>query len=457
MGPTDVKRRIEGCVRDFLEVHDLACSSRPLVVAVSGGPDSLCLLHALDHYEEPLGLGLHVAHLNHRLRGKESDDDAAYVEGLAQQMRLPCTVGQEDVRRRTSSHSSSLEEKAREARYQFLAAVSEECGAAGVAVAHTADDQAETVLLHLLRGSGVAGLRGMQPVSALAVASGTNLTLFRPLLRTTRKDTQAYCEALGLAPRTDLSNLSTEHLRNRIRLELLPTLRDYNPNIEASLLRLAEAASLDMEFIEKALDNVWGSIVKEASEGLRIDTRELSDLAPSLQHHLLRRALETLLGDLVDIEQTHIAALSELTSKPSGKSLCLPRGVIATMEYGECLLAIGLDYQDAPPLIKGEHKLKVPGVTQVDGWVVDATVVNGTEYQKPAGGLRAALDAGVVGSDLAVRTRRPGDSFQPLGMRHSKKLQDFLVDSKVPGRLRDRVPLVCARGKIVWVVGWRID
>ena len=152
---TNVKRRIEGCVRDFLEAHGLACSSKPLVVAVSGGPDSLCLLQTLDNSKESLGLELHVAHLNHHLRGKESDDDASFVQDLARRMGLPCTVGKEDVRRRASSHSGSLEERAREARYEFLAGVSEKCGAAGVAVAHTADDQAETVLMHLLRGSGV--------------------------------------------------------------------------------------------------------------------------------------------------------------------------------------------------------------------------------------------------------------------------------------------------------------
>ena len=167
--------------------------------------------------------------------------------------------------------------------------------------------------------------------------------------------------------------------------------------------------------------------------------------------------MEALLGDLVDIEQSHVIALEEMMSKPAGKSLCLPRGVIATMEYGQCLLTRGRAEQGAPPLLKGEYKLTVPGVTQVGSWMVVAKIADRDEYCQKASGLTTALDLEMVGQDLTVRTRQPGDRFRPMGMDHSKKLQDFLVDCKVPRRWRDRVPLVWAQGRIVWVVGWRID
>ena len=258
MGPKDTRELIEGRVGHFLQTHNLAHHPQPLVVGVSGGPDSLCLLHALDHLKEKLGLVLHVAHLDHCLRGLESEADAIYVSQVTEQMAIPSTIGWEDVRLRYPSHSRSLEEMAREARYDFLAQVAEDAGAIGVIVAHTGDDQAETVLLHLLRGSAVAGLRGMRSVNALDTPSGRCLALYRPLLDITRMDTVAYCNVLGLTPRSDPSNQSNAHLRNRIRLELIPALKEYNPNIEASLRRLAASASLDMDFIEAEVGRVWG-------------------------------------------------------------------------------------------------------------------------------------------------------------------------------------------------------
>ena len=457
MGSKAIKNRVEGKLQDFLEVHGIAHDPRPLVVGVSGGPDSLCLLYALDHLREKLGLSLHVAHLNHCLRSQGSEEDAEYVSQLAQQMGIPHSIGREDVRARPSSHSGSLEEKAREARYEFLANVAEETKAQGVAVAHTADDQVETVLLHLLRGSGMAGLRGMQSVRPFPTSTGEQVMLFRPLLDIARCDTEAYCQAQGLTPRVDPSNRSTDLLRNRIRWELLPYLREYNPNITASLQHLAVAASRDMEFIEGEVERIWTSVVRTSPGGLRIDSEKFRKLSPSLRRHLVRRVLETLLGDLVDIEQGHIVTLEELMAKPTGKSLRLPRGIIATMEYGECLLTMEWAEKDPTASLHGEHRLTVPGESGVEGWVVKASILDREQYHGEAKGLKAALDLDRVGEDLMVRSRRPGDRFQPMGMEHDKKLQDFLVDSKVSRRLRDGIPLVCAQGRIIWVVGWRID
>ena len=179
MKSDDNKGLVEGRVRDFIKTHGLDEDPRPLVIGVSGGPDSLCLLYALSHLKDELGLHLHAAHLNHCLRGQESDEDAEYVSQTAKRLGLPCTIGKEDVSSRQLSHSRSLEEMARESRYEFLAKVCYDADAAGVSVAHTADDQVETILLHLLRGSGLAGLRGMRPVTDLRVSSAQNIRLFR--------------------------------------------------------------------------------------------------------------------------------------------------------------------------------------------------------------------------------------------------------------------------------------
>jgi tRNA(Ile)-lysidine synthase len=210
-------------VLDFIREKGLVKSGEKLVVAVSGGPDSVCLLHILADLRSELGVELHVAHLNHRLRGKDSEADAAYVAGLTRRLGLPATVASSDVEAYQKKKHISLEEAAREVRYDFLAEVARKMGAARVAVGHTADDHIETVLMHLLRGSGTGGLRGMRPLTAYG-----DLIIIRPLLALSGRDTIAYCRQHRLRPRRDASNFSPEPLRNRIRHNLLPELRKYN-------------------------------------------------------------------------------------------------------------------------------------------------------------------------------------------------------------------------------------
>ena len=457
MAPEDLLRRTEDRVKSFLESHGLAHRPEPLVLAVSGGPDSLCLLHAVNRLRGPLGISIHVAHLDHCLRGQESDGDAEFVAGQARSLGLDYTIHKEDVKGRQGGHSSSLEEKAREARYEFLSKVSQETGAVAVATGHTAQDQAETVLLHILRGSGLSGLRGMRKVASQKSVTGTKFTLVRPLLTVSRQETEAYCKALGVEPRVDLSNLSTDMVRNRVRLELIPSLSEYNSNILEALRRLSVSADRDLEFIEDSVAESWDAVVRETTGGFRLKTEAMYTLPTSLQHHLIRKVLETVLGDLVDIEYSHIRSLVELISKPVGKRINLPRGVMAIMEYGECLITCEKLGVERPDLIIGEQELPVPGGTLVGGWEIESWVVDGHELPYGNGVYEAALDADVVGEGLTVRARRPGDGFHPLGLNGAKKLQDFFVDAKVPEAGRDQVPLVCSKKGIVWVVGHRID
>ncbi len=450
-------RRIEGRVEDFIRRHGLAHRPEPLIVAVSGGPDSLCLLHAVNRLREPLGINLHLAHLNHCLRGPESDGDAEFVAGQAKRLGLGCTIHREDVKGRQGAHSSSLEEKAREARYEFLSKVAGETGAAAIATGHTAQDQAETVLLHILRGSGLSGLRGMREVLSQKSTTGTEFTLVRPLLAVSRQETEGYCKALGLEPRVDRSNLSMDMVRNRVRLELIPYLREYNPNILEALLRLSSSAHQDMEFIGDKVVESWDAVVTRSGAGFRLKTEIVSALPASLQHHLIRKVLEAVLGDLVDIEYSHVQSLVELMSKPVGKRIDLPRGVTAIMEYGQCLITCGQPGMKGLYSIVGEQELPVPGAALVGGWEIESWLVDGHDIPAGNGVYEATLDADAVGEKLTVRARRPGDGFRPLGLKGAKKLQDYFVDAKVPEAKRDQVPLVCSKAGIVWVVGHRID
>lgn len=424
-----------------------------LVVGVSGGPDSVCLLHLLNSLRKELGLDLHVAHLNHQLRGAESEADADYVSHLADELGLPVTIGREDVRGHRESKGGNLEEVAREVRYRFLTTVAEQVKAEGVALGHTADDQVETVLLHLIRGTGLTGLRGMPPLSFYKLPSGRGLRLLRPLLCLTRGETQAYCETHRLLPRMDSSNLLLSHQRNRVRLELLPLLETYNPRIKETLLRTARLAGIDLAFMEFLVSQVWEDVVREDPGGIWLDNQAFSSLPQALKFHLLREVLRRLLGGLRDVELAHLEGLTQLMSSPAGKLLNLPHGLNFYGNYRESWL--GREPPPCPfPSLEQEYVINVPGETRIPGWRVSARLVPSAGQEESR--FCAHLDFGLIGERLVVRRRRPGDRFQPLGMEQPKKLQDFMVDAKIPRFWRDQVPLVCAGEDILWVVGWRI-
>jgi len=451
MRPTLPKRVLRS-----IKEHSLIGEDATLLVGVSGGPDSVCLLHVLLQMKDRLGLRLHVAHLNHLLRGAESDADAEYVSQLAWHLGVAATIERRDIRAYRAERRCSLEEAAREVRYNFFAEVAQAIGADTVAVGHNADDQIETILMHLVRGSGLSGLRGMQRLTIWRSGSGFPLRIIRPLLEVGREETESYCAAQGLAPRWDSSNRLPTYLRNRIRSELIPLLRQYNPNIRATLLRIAHAADAEHNFWQREVAQVWSNIVSEQPNGIALDNEAFSALPPALKRHLLRSALQHLLGDLDEVKSFHIESLMKALAQPAGKRLSLPRDLSFYGDYRYS--AITREAATCPfPALSGEHRLNIPGETTLPGWQVTASILEchpgeGTEHD-----FRAYLDLDVTGRELFLRGRRPGDRFQPLGLAEPKKLQDFMVDAKIPRSWRSRVPLVCSAQHIIWVVGWRID
>ncbi|HUU62609.1 MAG TPA: tRNA lysidine(34) synthetase TilS [Dehalococcoidia bacterium] len=426
---------------------------RKVLVGVSGGPDSVCLLHILDQLKDSLGVRLHVAHLNHMLRGIESDADASYVKELSDTLGIPATFEKRDVEAYHREHSLSLEAAAREVRYDFFSRAAESIGAGCIALGHTQDDQVETILMNLVRGTGLMGLRGMGTIRKLRSPGGGILVVVRPLLDVARRETEEYCRVHKLSPRSDLSNYSLEYTRNRIRYELVPLLRKYNKNIGNALIRTARSAADELSFIEKQVFQVWDRVVREQPNGLLLDSKALLSLHPALQRHLLRQVVDQILGDLTDIESVHIEKMMEALSKPAGKRLSLPRGLVFHVGYQTCLVTRGSVDICPLPALEGENRLNVPGDTELPGWLVRASI---TQPGSKAEGFVACLDLDAAGSNLVVRGRKAGDRFQPLGMGEPKRLQDFMVDAKIPRMWRDHVPLVCSPEGIVWVVGWRI-
>ncbi len=480
---------LEWQVLRFIKEHRLVLSQLKLLVAVSGGPDSVCLLHILVRLRGELGIKLHVAHLNHQLRGADSEADAQHVSDLACRLGVPATVERREVKTYQARQRISLEEAAREVRYAFLAQVAKSVGASRVVVGHTVDDHIETILMHLIRGTGIKGLCGLQPCTEWhSTQNGTNLTIVRPLLQVSRQETVGYCHNHQLIPRIDASNLSLSPLRTTIRHQLLPLLQSYNPRVTEALLRTGRIASDELAFLDKEIGQVWDELVQKQENTIILDKKRFCHLPSALQQHLLRAVIEKLLGNLKDIETRHIEEVMTALSKPAGKKISLPGGLIFSIGYNQYLLGLDPASLSPFPVLKGELPLKIPGEVLLPGWHIEATFINREQMTEKdmdftmgalapsettisldrGNGIKgielpnrnlftAYFDLNKTGDKVVVRSRQPGDRFQPLGMSQPKKLSEFMIDAKVPCDWRERIPLVCSPEHILWVVGWRID
>ena len=460
---SDPESEPSGLNRSVLEMVDagqLPLRGKTVVVAVSGGADSLCLLHVLHKLVPGLGCTLHVAHLNHMLRGDEAADDARFVQCQCETLGLPCTVECRDVAAYRELHKYSLEEAARELRYAFLAEVARAAGASIVATGHTRDDLVETVLLHVLRGTGTHGLRGLEMIAPLPCQSPSErhpLTVVRPLLHATREETEEYCRSLGVVPRVDSSNASPAFLRNRVRAELLPLARELNERVDDALVRLARAAGEDDEFISEMARVLWHRIATASDNEVRIDAEAFGSAAPALQHRLVVEAVRHLVGDARDLSAQQVRSVQFVATGGQGGRVETVGGLVWRRTADSLIVSPSrAAIRHARPELPDECiPLDVPGKTDIPGWHAIASTVDVADC-RDTGRFVACLDAKRIGTGLCVRKRRPGDRFQPLGMGAEKKLQDFMVDEKVPAEIRDYVPLVCARDRVVWVVGWRV-
>ncbi|HSJ57439.1 MAG TPA: tRNA lysidine(34) synthetase TilS, partial [Anaerolineae bacterium] len=483
-------------VRAEIEAHHLLAPGDAVVIGVSGGPDSLCLLHVLRTLGPELDLTLHAAHLHHGLRGADADADAAFVQAIAAEWSLPVTVGRSDVTALARGEQLAIEEAARRARYAFLRSVALDAGAHTIAVGHNADDQAETVLMHFIRGSGLAGLRGMLPLTPLTdyrlaestKAEGTRhpiyqstnppISLIRPLLTIPRADILAHIAAHDLHPRFDRSNLDTTYFRNWLRLEVIPLLEEHNPGVKEVIRRTADVVADDYALIRSLLEETWPRVVVEESlppEGEEAGGRIVFDLGPwralpvALQRSTLRQAVHLLRRSLRNINFVHIEDAAAIArAGTTGDQSTLPRGLVLTVGYDTLTVADAGAQPALPdwPLLPagaGPLPVAVPGVTALPGgeWLLHARLVDRDAlppgWEANADPWLAFLDADAAGSAPHLRTRRPGDRFRPLGMGdHTVKLADFLTNEKVPQAVRGHVPLLAGEGGILWVCGVRV-
>jgi tRNA(Ile)-lysidine synthase len=439
--------------------------TKPVVVGVSGGADSLCLLGLLNDS----GYQIIVAHLNHNLR-LEAEGDAEHVRRIAEKMDVPFILDSVDVAGYAKEQGYSLEEAARKKRYQFLFETARIRKAQAVAVAHTADDQVETILMHLVKGAGLTGLKGMPPFTLLAEFD-TEVPLVRPILYLWRSDTESYCRNQGLNFLLDSSNADQAYFRNRLRHSLIPELETYNPLFKKAVIRMAHSLQDDHEALKGFIDQVWEKSIVETGEGyVAFNRSEFQELSMGMRRNLFRRAMLQLRPGLRDVDFDVLDRAARATRDSSKKREASPSrrmdltgGIYLYQENDTLYLA---NYEaDLPssnwPQISIQQSIRV-GMNELgNGWCLVVEKKSGNNYyemvKRNDDPFVAWVDADKIKGEFTIRSSSPGDSFQPFGMNgQSVKLSDFFVNIKLPKRAREHWPLLIVNNEIAWVMGLRL-
>ncbi|HJU06117.1 MAG TPA: tRNA lysidine(34) synthetase TilS [Nitrospiraceae bacterium] len=448
-------------VADTITRTDLFRPGEMILVAVSGGPDSVALLSVLAALAPSWRLQLHAVHFNYGLRGEESNRDARFVAELCARMGIALVTEPIDMRAShtgTGAARGSVQNAARRARYAAMDRIGASLGVDKIAVGHTADDQAETLLMWMIRGAGSAGLSGIPPARSRSI--------IRPLLQITRDEILAYLKAEGLAFRTDSSNAKPIYMRNRIRRDLIPLLKRFNPAILSVLNRQAEIFREENVWLERITAEHLAQFSHEGPHGeLVVDRAQLMTLPVALQRRIIRAAVRR----TVDVERgpgfAFVAAiLNSIVHGPPGAFL-VGHGVYVgrdreTLRF-ERARQTGLDTPDTEA--GREILLPVPSTLgwPLTGQLIQTSLVHSEQSADPCAGLprhTALIDAESIAPGLRVRCWRRGDVFQPFGMEgRQKKLQDFFSDIKMPRAERQRIPIIVASERIVWVAGQRLD
>jgi len=434
--------------REHAEEKKLFRPGDHILVAVSGGVDSVVLLHLLLRLRDSLQLSLTAAHLNHKLRGLEADADQAFVVSLAREWGVPVVVEQKDVRMFARTERLSEEEAARLVRYDFLFRAKEQVGANWVATAHQADDQVETVIDHFIRGSGLLGLSGMCEKAG---------ELIRPLLFASRAEIEEYAKTNGLTFRTDRTNLDVGYRRNRIRLELIPYIRRYfNPGFKQVVLRTAKIIAETEAFLADTARAAFGEVVREEKKDRVVFAcNAFTSQIEAIQKYLVILAFEKLGGHRWQLRFETLERVIALAEKgQSGAVVELGGGIKATRSRDELAIHKIREVSFQYHLYIGQ-----PVVIPELGLMISAEYATLDDYRREMGRSRNVefVDADKVTGQLLVRNARRGDRFYPLGGEGSKTLSDFFIDEHVPVYERWRTPVVVDQKGIVWVCGYRLD
>lgn len=430
-----------------IEKYKLIKPSENIVIGVSGGADSMALLYLLNQIRNSIAFKIFLAHINHGVRGKDADRDEDFVKLKAKDLSLPCFTKRVDMEGHARDRGISPEEAGRELRYGFFKEVLDKVGGGKIAVAHNMNDQAETLLMRVFRGTGIDGLKGMEFISN---------DIIRPLLNISRGEIEDYIKENNIDTVLDETNLKTIYTRNKIRLDLIPYIeRNFNPNIIKTLWRLGQVASLDSKFLEAYSTRKLNSALKYEDKNCIILNAELFGIEDiSIQQRIIRLMVIRLTGNLHGFSEHHVSFILNLfLSGETGKMAHLPNDIYAEISYGDLILRKGQVTEYGQFL----YELNM-GVNQFSdiGYRICLTVLPKEKMGSINRGANVRFfDYAKVSNTLYIRRRNPGDSFLPFGMQGSKKIKDYFIDEKVPRDMRDKIPLIIDGENILWVVGYR--
>ncbi len=438
---------------ETIQKYHMLEKGQNVYVGVSGGPDSVALFHVIYSLKNELGLkNVGIIHVNHLLRDEDSEKDQIFVESLAKQFQVPISIGKVNVRDLQRHYHYSQEEAARIGRFHYMRDEAKRQGIDRIALGHTQDDQAETVLLRIIRGTGLRGFQAIRPV-----LNYPETTFIRPLIEIRKDECIDYLKLEKLSYRIDASNFSTRFTRNRIRIELLPELeKNYNPRIKEILARLPEAVGMDISFLDEVTDQQYERAVKRVEdEEIFLSKDVLADLPEAIQYRIFNKAV-SILDPNVEIDFYHWNEIRKAMNDQTHFQISLPEDMVITFERKE----VQITKKILEPAAAYQYELRPSERVFVKEMNMNFSceVFDKRIYKLKKDDKRYEIfDYDKIKFPLLIRNRRQGDAFQPLGMSGRKKLKDYFIDRKVPAREKGTLPLFISNTKVIWVYGLGIS
>lgn len=432
----------------YIKENDLLEENDKVLVALSGGPDSVCLLHILYKLKEKLNIELGAIHINHMLRGKESDEDEKYISKLCDELGINYYVKRIDIEYIAKDTSVSLEVAGRNERYKAFEEIRKNDRYDKIAVAHNANDQAETILMRMMRGTGLEGLTGIKAKREDGIV--------RPILCLNRQQIERYCEENNLNPRIDASNYERIYSRNKVRLDILPYMKEnFNGDVIETLNRMALLLQKDNEFIEEYSKRCYNRYCENQNDKLKVSKELFMNEMESIITRVIIRAFKEVSNCYQNFEMKHIYEIVNLANKGTGKKINLTNKITCENLYGNIIFKVN----EVENKVNKSHEIRLCKDDILNNYIFDKyeinfeIISNKNKVDFSKNNLIKLFDYDKIEKEITIRYRKDGDRIIPLGMKGSKKLKDIFIDLKVPRENRDITPIVCFDDKISWVVG----
>lgn len=435
-------------VKNTIEEYRLINNNDKIIVAVSGGPDSMCLLDILRKMKDDIRIELIVAHINHCTRGEESDGDEEYVREYCKKYNIVFKSLRVDIEKVAKENGISTEMAGREERYAFFDKIFHENNANKIALAHNANDLAETVLMRIIRGTGLEGLEGIKPIR--------DNKYIRPILYSMRSEIESYCEKERLNPRIDKTNEQNIYSRNKIRLDLIPYIKEnFNGDIINTINRLAMNARMDNEYFDYVTESAFLKYCIQEKEGYNIDKSLFSEY-DSIITRVIRMCLSKSLGNTYNIERKHIYDIIELQKNISGKIINLPKDIVCINNYGNIIIGKRNKKKNSKNLLYNLEMNKDIYIEEINADLI-LRKIKKNEYKNNNKKDIKYFDLDKIKGTIVLRYKKEGDKITPLGMKGSKKIKKVFNENKIPVDERETTPLICIGEEVAWIVGYGIS